>query len=367
MHILIDGTTLSRKTDGLTQYTLSIVLELLRNTSNVYTLICRNNEVPDTYLRKLEEFSEKLHIEYVNISPIGLKRDIQFTIWYKKNKQRFDYLYEPSAQYPLGVKGGVYTIHDILYEEYPEKLGKLSILKKLYLHHVVKRGLKKSSSVVTVSNFTKKEIIKYHGEKYANKLNVIYEGYEHLKNIEVCNDDNKITEKYFLYIGSSRGHKNLHNLFLGYEKANISWKLVIVGRMDRLEEKDKDLVQKINQSYEKIIFTGWIEDKKMYELLSKSAAFVFPSKSEGFGIPILESYFFKIPLLCSDIEVFKEITDDACIMFNPFDIDNIARVLTDFSNRTKDENEELIQRQNKQLLKYSWKKAAENIYNILIS
>lgn len=368
-NILIDGTTLTRRTDGLTQYTLSIVIELLKNTSDKYTLICRKNELPETYARQLQAFSEKLTIEIVNIPPIGPLRDLKFRKWYRKNKSRFDVFYEPSAQYPSGIKGGVYTIHDILYEEFPEKLGKFAFLKKIYLHHVVKRGLKNADNVIAVSNFTKNEILKYHGKSVNNKISVVYEGYEHLdkiwlksKNeiIDIANDTN-----YFLYIGSSRGHKNLYNLFVAFEKAAVDWKLVVVGRMDRLSENEKGFVKKLNQDEEKIIFTGWIDDSLMYTILANASAFCFPSKSEGFGIPILEAYYFQVPLLCSDIPVFQEVAGNACIKFNPFDTDDIAKVLKNFTEISKQERLELLEKQKLQLQKYSWKIAAKQIYEFM--
>lgn len=369
MHILIDGTTLSRTTDGLTQYALSIVVEYLKSTSDKYTMICRENELPESYAKRLQSFSDKLAIEFVDIPPIGPLRDFKFRKWYRKNKSRFDCFYEPSAQYPSGIKGGVYTIHDILYEEFPEKLGKFSWLKKLYLHHVVKRGLKKADKVISVSDFTKNEILKYHGKFASDKISVVYEGYEHLDTVKLKPKTEIINivkdENYFLYIGSSRGHKNLYNLFLAFEKAAVNWNLVVVGRMDRLTENEKLLVEKINKNKEKIIFTGWINDALMYTILSNASAFCFPSKSEGFGIPILEAYYFNVPLLCSNIPVFQEVAGNACIKFNPFDTDDIAKVLKDFIQMSGLEKTQLLQCQRDQLKKYSWHNAAKKIYEIL--
>ena len=250
---------------------------------------------------------------------------------------------------------------------------KHSLLKKLFLHHVVKRGIKKSHSVVAVSEYTKAEILKYHKHVcLAEKIRVVHEGYEHLTSIVINNEDEFVKkllnfkEKFFLYIGSSRGHKNLHNLFLGYEKSGIDWKLVIVGRMDRLEESDKELVEAINKEKERIVFTGWIDDIQMYTILSHANAFVFPSKSEGFGIPILESYYFNVPLLCSDIPVFNEVAGNACIKFNPFNIDDIATCFVNFRNIKDEELEDLLQKQKVQLRKYSWKSAAAAIHELLV-
>lgn len=370
--ILIDCTTLSKKTDGLTQYTLSILIELLKITDAKFIIIYRENELPNNYLNQIMTFNSRVELKPVEMSPIGPKRDYNFSKWFRKNKNSFDLFYEPSAQYPKGVNGGLYTIHDILYEEFPEKLGKYARLKRYYLHHVVRRGLKNAKIVIAVSQFTKDEICKYHGKKFENKIQVVYEGYEHLKNVKLLENDSFINNllsfknHFFLYIGSSRGHKNLHNLFLAYELAAVEWKLVVVGRMDRLECKDKKLVEKINHNEKKIIFTGWIDDNQMYTILSEATAFIFPSKSEGFGIPVLESWYFGVPLLCSDIPVFNEIVGDACIKFNPLDIKDISNKLRDFTKRSDKDNALLIDKEKECLNKYSWTDAAMNIKNILI-
>lgn len=369
--ILIDGTTFSKKTDGLTQYGYSIILELVKDTSKDFTLIVRKNEIPETYSDKIKNLGSNFHLEEVDIPVIGPKRDIVFTRWLKANKNLFDKIYEPSAQYPAGSKGGIYTIHDILYEEFPEKLGKYSYLKKCYLHYVVHRGLRKAGRIIAVSQYTKNEILKYHGKKFEKKISVITEGYEHLNGYRINRDDSVVRDilssckNFFLYIGSSRGHKNLHNLFLAYQKTCCDWDLVIVGRMDRLSNEDKILVNNINNTSKKVRFTGWIEDDQMYTILSQANAFVFPSKSEGFGIPILESYFFNVPLLCSDIPVFQEVAGDACIKFNPYDIDDISRVLDAFSKMQKEEIDDLLMRQKQQLSLYSWKNAAKDINELL--
>lgn len=370
-NILVDCTTLSRRIDGLTQYTMSVILELLKCNNDKYTIIHRKDELPQNYVTQLSSYSDRVVFEVVNIPTIGPKRDFRFALWYKKNKKRFDMFYEPSAQYPFGIHGGIYTIHDILYEEFPEKLGKYSKLKKRYLHMVVKRGLKKADNIIAVSNYTKEEICKYHGYKFEDKIKVIYEGYEHLERIIINEKDLFVSQllsfkqNFFLYIGSSRGHKNLHNLFLAFEKANLDWKLLVIGRMDRLEEKDKIIVERINANEQKILFTGWINDEQMYCILSKANALVFPSKSEGFGIPILESWYFGIPLICSDIPVFNEIAKDACITFNPFDINDMAEVLISFTNRSANQNNVLIEKQHNYLLDFSWKKTAQQISYLL--
>lgn len=368
--ILIDGTTVSKKIDGLTQYTLSILEQLLsinaQSKRHDFTLLLRHGEFPESYGYLLQD--SRLNTIYANISPIGLKRDVQFYKFIKNHKKDFDFYYIPSAQYPIFLKGGLYTIHDIIYERYPEKLGHNSFLKKAYLHFVVSVGICKSVHIITVSNYSKDEVLKFHkyAKKVTDKISVIYEGFEHLRKIRINPYPNGLSfSDYFIYIGSSRGHKNLKNLFLAYETIidKTDWKLLVVGRMDRLTGKEKDIISRINSKNQNIVFTGWINDADMYSYLANAKAFVFPSRSEGFGIPILEAYYFNVPLICSDIPVFREIAEDACLYFDPACIDDIANQLLCFTRLNKTQIDLLLDKQRNRLKNFSWEKTAQTIYS----
>ena len=179
--LLIDGTTLSSKMDGLSQYTLNIILNFTPGEFD-YTLLVRPGECDSIYLEQFKALG--MAIEEVNIAPIGPKRDFQFKRYLDKHEHRFDMAFIPSNQFPIALSlPSIYTIHDLIYEQYPSQLGHLRILKRAYLHWVVKIGLKKSAHTVAVSEFTKQDILKWHPKADPNKITVIHEGWEHLKNI----------------------------------------------------------------------------------------------------------------------------------------------------------------------------------------
>ena len=74
----------------------------------------------------------------------------------------------------------VYVIHDVIYEQFPEQLGRFSRLKRFYLRWVVRMGLRKARQVIAVSNYTKGEVVRCFGQQFERKIQVIYEGWEHL-------------------------------------------------------------------------------------------------------------------------------------------------------------------------------------------
>lgn len=367
-HILIDGTPVSRQMDGLTQYILNVVLRL--DMSFRYTLLLRPNQCPERYLQKLKETS--ISIEEVDISPIGPLREFQFAR-YMRSHAHFDAAFIPSNQYPLCLRiPTLYVLHDLIYEQFPEQLGCLSILKRWYLHRIVRRGLCRASQVVAVSNYTYQEILKYHGEQFAEKITVVHEGWEHLlDNISVEEElSTKIDFKhYLLYVGSSRGHKNLSRLLSAMQKVCCTLPkdtgLVIVGNEKMFTKKQLEKIQEINVLRKTVQLTGWLTDEKLAYCFRNAKGLIFPSLCEGFGIPVLEAYYYHLPLLLSNQSSLPEVAGDAAIYFSPTDVEDMANVISAFFENN--DYSELIEKQDQRLKLYSWKKTAIKITQILQS
>lgn len=363
--ILIDATTASRRIDGLTQYILNTAL-YLDTSKAAYTMIFRRGECPENYA---EWFAEKdIATEEVDIRPIGPVRDFQFACWLSKNEKRFDAAFFPSNQFPVATSlPCVYTVHDLIYEEFPEQLGKLSGLKRWYLHWNVHKGLKKAKRVIAVSEYTKREIKKYHPNVDEGKIEVVYEGWEHLRNVRPALYTAPF-EHYILYVGSSRGHKNLNRLIdaAGILKDRLpeGWGVVIAGNNSMFTREQKTKICNVNAGRKVIELTGWLSEEELAGCFSRASLFVFPSLSEGFGIPVLEAYYYGIPLLLSNHASLPEVAGDAAIYFNPYDADDIARKLLEaiFADHGK-----LIETQKRQLGLYSWIKTAEKVDNLLLN
>lgn len=366
--ILIDGTPISCQIDGLTQYILNVVLRL-DYSAYQYTLLLRPNQCPEHYLDRLRETN--IQIEEVDISPIGPLRDIQFARYLRKCCH-FDAVFIPSNQFPLALRlPTIYVVHDLIYEQFPEQLGKLCRLKRCYLRHVLKKGLMRAKYVIAVSNYTKNEIIRCYGAQYQDKIQVVYEGWEHLLDyqIEPPQNINIHFQKYMLYVGSSRGHKNLSRLIAAIQQcaANLpeTFGLVIVGNQQMFTAQQLQVIREINSQREIIQLTGWLSNSDLAYCFQHANAFIFPSLCEGFGIPVLEAYFHKVPLLLSNQSSLPEVAGEAAIYFNPTDINDIANTIIRFVQEKN--HDDLIQKQTCRMKLYSWKKAAITISNIITS
>ncbi len=367
--IIVDGTTIVPRMDGLTQYILNVVLHLdMVALAEFEVILLLNKKVcSNDWLLRLQK--KGISVKYVNIPPIGPARDIKFLIYFLMHKKKSDIFYVCSNQWPIFLKKGVFTIHDLIYERYPAQLGKFKKLKRFYLRLVTKNGLKSASTVIAVSAFTKSEIVRCYPaiRGLEAKIKVVYEGFEHLVHLNTSADIAKPFSKYFFYVGSSRGHKNLSGLLeaisLLRESLPDDYGFVIVGDMSRLNFEQSNLIKSINRFRKVIHVSGWVTDDVLATLFSQATASIFPSFCEGFGIPILESFYLRVPLICSDCTALPEVAGDAAMYFDPSDPKSIAQAITFFLSSADLVKKQMIERGLMRLNHFSWVKAALTVSN----
>ena len=359
--VLIDGTTISRQIDGLTQYILNVLVHWEIQDGYSYTLIVRPNACPPPYLQLLEK--KGFHIESVNIAPIGPWRDIQFAYYLSKNRG-YDVAFIPSNQFPIALRiPSIYTIHDLICERFPGQLGALSVLKRWYLRMVTKIGLRRAHKVVAVSQYTRDEILRYHGQEFQEKIDVVHEGWEHLQmtdNVAREFPRDVPYKNYILYVGSSREHKNLGRLIQAIRQCSsllpADWGFVLVGDKKKLLRKHQQEISKINQERDLIYLTGWMDDACLVNYYRYARALILPSLCEGFGIPVLEAYYYHLPLLLSNQSSLPEVASDAAIFFNPYDVNDMVRTIIELVENPC--RESLITREIERLSSFSWNKSA---------
>ncbi len=161
----------------------------------------------------------------------------------------------------------------------------------------------------------------------------------------------KLPNKYALYIGNAYPHKNLEFLIKAWE--GIDMPLVLAGGRsvfyDRLEKKITS---------KNIIHVGFVED--LTDLYKNAEVFIFPTLMEGFGLPPLEAMKHKVPVVCSDIPVLREVLGDAALYFDPRNPQDLKEKLEE----VKEKRSELIKKGLDQVSKYSWQKMAEETLKV---
>lgn len=210
-------------------------------------------------------------------------------------------------------------------------------------------------NIFTVSNYQKKLISK-HTKISKENIDVLYLGYEHLKNIVADysifdNFSNIKRGDYYLAIGSLAPHKNF-KWIVEVAKRNPNQNFVIVGGKDLSVWKDNIEVKDIKN----LIFTGYVSDEEKVALLKESKGFLHPSKFEGFGLPPIEALFFGVKTAVAKATCLPEIYEDCVLYFDPDDYDVDIEEM--FNGETKDPQ--------KVFDKCSWEKCVNNVYERLL-
>ncbi|MDI3496205.1 MAG: hypothetical protein PWQ35_226 [Patescibacteria group bacterium] len=242
-----------------------------------------------------------------------------------------------------------------------------------YLYWSTEFALNRAKKIITVSQFTKDEIINVYPQVKKEKIKVVHNGYNN-ENYRQIKDKAKIAEikekyelefPYFLYIGRIEKKKNIPALIeaLSILKENnpeVKEKMVLIGDASFGYDEVKYIIEEYNLN-EEVIMPGWIEEDDLPYILSGASAFIFPSKHEGFGIPLLQAMACGVPVAASDIPVFREVGADAFLGFDQQDKEAMAKAMVTL---VKDQSlrEKLISRGYKRAAEFSWEKCARETW-----
>lgn len=252
-----------------------------------------------------------------------------------------DAFYTPNFNLPLGIKVPVFsTIHDILFFE-TENFA--SGIHMMALKWYVKRALKVSHTVFTVSEFSRERIREYFHSPV--NIQVVHNGISaHLREYKRIHGYNG-EKKGIVFLGSIKKHKGLHVLLEAYNKLRVEGRdcptLTVIGHVD-FRTKDKEILDVINKNKDCVNFLGAVDDKTLYDVLSRSAVLVSPSFYEGFGIPPLEAMYLGTPVIISDIPVYKEVYKDLPVtFFRTGDVQDLYLKLRGFVSKPLDVSEKV--------------------------
>jgi len=281
-------------------------------------------------------------------------------------KLKVDLAHFPMAQQPVGYRGRVVTsILDLTTARFtnPSK-NKLTywFKQKIYIY-VIKRVVHKSKFIITISNYVKDDVAKFTRIN-PNKIIITYLAADEI--LEPAKPVLDLQGKDFLfYVGRPQPHKNLSRLievFALLKKTHPNLLLVLAGRKDQVYDSYVQEAEELGVGGS-VIFTGYVSESQLKWLYRSCKAYVFPSLSEGFGLPGLEAMVHRAPVVSSTATCLPEIYGDAAWYFNPLDKfdmqQSIEEVLTNKELRNK-----LIRAGREQAKKYSWAKMAEQTLEV---
>jgi len=284
------------------------------------------------------------------------------------NNYKFDLVHFPHFNVPILYKNKfVTTIHDITPKFFPGPRVRKSIIRKVGYDIVFKSGMKHAQKIITISNHTKDNLVKYF-KADAAKIEVIYPGvdtkYKKIENndlLKTFTAKQGITKPFIFYVGVWRDHKNLTGLIQAFnllkQEDRLDYQLVLGGRPD---PRYPEILKAISDSPFKkdIILPGFIKEDDLILFYNAASLFVLPSFCEGFGLVAAEALACGTPVIGSNTTSLPEILEDGAVYFDPKDYLEMAKVmkqvLTDVNLR-----QGLVSRGQSLVKRYNWSSCAQ--------
>jgi len=268
----------------------------------------------------------------------------------------------------LSLRAKVPTVmvsHDLGYEHYPSHL---RWSHKKYMLHYSPQYHKKAAHLIAVSNATKADIIKTY-QLSTDRITVAHNAAPHgfipipREKKEKIRTQFSDGNPYFIYVGSLHPRKNISNLLLAFEQFKstnkLPHKLIIFGRIAFKTNKVFSTLS--NLQFKKDVLFLSDDDCSVSKLMAAAEALCYVSLYEGFGIPILEAFSCKVPIITSNVSSMPEVAGEAALLVDPKDINDISTAMLKITSndvlRAK-----LIDLGYKQKEMFSWDISAETIY-----
>ncbi|MDP2708441.1 MAG: glycosyltransferase family 1 protein [bacterium] len=201
-------------------------------------------------------------------------------------------------------------------------------------------ALKKAKKIITISEFSKRELLEIYGAE-PEKITVVHNGYNKniYRPIYERNKTDEVLKKYdiispyLFYVGRLEKKKNTDRLIEAYAimrqtHHNLKHKLVLSGNYNLDFDEIKYVISEFNLT-DDVIMTGWLPEADKPYLYAGADLFVFPSLYEGFGIPLLEAMASGTPIVCSNTASIPEVTRGAALLFNPLSRKDMAEKMAE--------------------------------------
>ncbi len=328
MHIVIDARTTTDHFPGIGRYVLNLTYAMAAMSSDVeVSLLC--NSVTKNHTRfKLPD----LELFPCPVTPFSLRQ--QWIVPRILRQANVACYHSSYYLMPLALPcPTVLTCYDVIPLVYPRYF--TAFRRCLFrLSHVM--ALRAASGLIAISDSTKEGLIRFfHTDP--DRITVIPLAANHNykpcteREVERVKGKHGLPDRYVLYVGMNKPHKNLIGLVKAWKAVNSKLKtqnskLVIAGCWDNRYPEAKALVSEYGLE-ESVLFTGRIDEEDLPSLYSGASLFVFPSQYEGFGLPVLEAMACGTPVACSNTSSLPEVGGDAVAYFDPSDTSAMAEII----------------------------------------
>ncbi len=377
MRVAINASFLVPKGGGIKEYIKNLINNLVEVSDKLELIVYVSSGMSDYAWSVLPDNVRIKETPYRHGDIINtIKRSMfEQRFWSKEEKkENFDIFHSPFFHSPRMKNAKVIiTVHDLRFYRFPKTYG---FLRYCFLKYKVPQSVKRASYIITISDFTKSELIAAYNIS-ASKIITIHEAinesdfsFEGKKLVDI--NEIRIAKKMagkqlILSVGHIEPRKNYKSLIIAFNKVKKNVpdaQLVIVGK----KNLDYAEIVRIMNKIPDVHYLEFVSSEMLAWLYANASLFVFPSIYEGFGFPPLEAASNGIISAVSSISSIPEVCGDSVAYFNPYNIDDMAqtiiRCLTDNAYQT-----ELKSKLLPNLRRFSWRKNAEEtfqLYNAII-
>jgi len=355
MKIFFDHQKFStQKYGGISRYFANIIEEIKKTDGFEYLLGVLNSQ--NHYIKNEIQFLKNSPLSSILNSGSGM-RSFKTNEWYCNyllKQNNFD-VFHPTYYNPYFIKNlkkpFVTTIHDMTYERLPEYfwvMDPLTTQKRL--------SVERADKIIAISETTKKDLLNYI-DTDESKVEVIYHGID-IQIPLVFEEVPQLPQNFLLFVGDRSGYKNFYlllNTFEKFSKKNPDFHLVLTGG-GNLVGADVEIINRLKLKSKVHHYN--VSDEQLNFLYSKAILFIYPSLHEGFGLPILEAFKAKCPILLSDTECFREIAQDGASYFSPYSEDDLITKIEQLIS-SKSNRQNLIENGSKRLLDFPIEKSVK--------
>lgn len=342
-----------QRVGGVSKYFFENISRI-RNTEkvNVCSLFC-SNEYFKNYFNRIWFSPRNQKLIYLKI----VLEEI--FLWINLHLSKYDIIHltsDRTSVFRYVNRPVVTTIHDMIPELF--HTSEKTIKRR-------KKTIDKCQGIICVSENTKNDLMKIYPEIPPSKITVINHGYEN-KQYDYCRP---FQFRYILYVGTRKEtYKNFIPFVRSIAQLILKSKIKLICTGAKFSTDEMSCFKSLGiENF--MVDTGYITDEQLANIYHFAECFVYPSKYEGFGIPILEAFSHQTPACISNTSCFPEVGGDAVAYFNPNDEESIRdcvnRVLCDSSYRTQ-----LISKSKERLKMFTWEQAAQkhiNFYKRIIN
>ena len=349
MTIYINGRFLTQPMTGVERYAYNIC-KALAKLHQPFTVVCPKAPIHQDY-----DVSE-LNIVHYGISNSHFWEQCVLPFFFIGKK---DYLVISfTGLGSILIRHKIMTIHDLAFLKNPAWYSRTYYW---YYRLMTPLAVKTSQHILTVSEFSKSEILRFYPFLKGEKISVIYNAIDRqLFKPQASDLKPQTSDRIVLCVSSIDPRKNFVRLIKACQSL-IGAKLYIVGKYNRVFSQQMEL----DITSDHIHFLGRVSDQELVRLYNQAECFVFPSLYEGFGLPPLEAMACGCPVLVSDIPVEREVCGDAALYFNPFEPSEILCTITQYLDDADVIKEKMRQKGYENIMRFSWEKSAKVLVKVI--